>query len=120
MFGTRDVELASVSGYLGKSIYYPEIDRLGTFTEWINRDSSLRRENSLVYIQEYVDSNKDVSLMLAILSNGSNLKQNFEQGDLVLPGNLKIKFVKSFLRSYNKPERYYIYTVRLACKGSSQ
>ena len=33
LFGSRDVELASVSGYLGKSIYYPEINRLGTFTE---------------------------------------------------------------------------------------
>ncbi|MEC7739061.1 MAG: hypothetical protein VYE46_09345 [Cyanobacteriota bacterium] len=111
LFGTRDVELTSVSGYLGKSIYYPELNRQGTFTEWINRDSSLRRENSLVYIQEYMDSHKDVASMLAILSNGSNLKHNFEQGDLVLSGNIKIEFVKSFLRSYNKPERYYVYEV---------
>ena len=112
LFGTRDVELTSVSGYLGKSIYYPEIARPGTFTEWINRDSSLKREDSLVYIQEYMDSHQDVASILAILSNGSNLKHNFEQGDLVLPGNITIKFVRSFLRSYNKPERYYIYNIR--------
>ena len=112
LFGTRDVELTSVSGYLGKSIYYPEIARLGTFTEWINRDSSLKREDSLVYIQEYMDSHQDVASILAILSNGSNLKHNFEQGDLVLPGNITIKFVRSFLRSYNKPERYYVYNIR--------
>ena len=112
LFGTRDVELTSVSGYLGKSIYYPEIARPGTFTEWINRDSSLKREDSLVYIQEYMDSHQDVASILAILSNGSNLKHNFEQGDLVLPGNITIKFVRSFLRSYNKPERYYVYNIR--------
>ena len=73
LFGTRDVELTSVSGYLGKSIYYPEIARPGTFTEWINRDSSLKREDSLVYIQEYMDSHQDVASILA-LSNGSNYK----------------------------------------------
>ena len=27
LFGTRDVEVASVSGYLGTSIYYPELER---------------------------------------------------------------------------------------------
>lgn len=59
-----------------------------------------------------MDSHHDVASMLAILSNGSNLKHNFEQGDLVLPGDITIKFVKSFLRSYNKPERYYVYSIR--------
>ena len=60
----------------------------------------------------FLESQVDVASMLAILSNGSNLKHNFEQGDLVLPGNITIKFVKSFLRSYNKPERYYVYNIR--------
>ena len=59
-----------------------------------------------------MDSHQDVASILAILSNGSNLKHNFEQGDLVLPGNITIKFVRSFLRSYNKPERYYVYNIR--------
>ena len=116
MFGSRDVELASVSGYLGKSIYYPEINRLGTFTEWVDRDSSLSRENSLEYIQEYMDSHQNVDSLLVILSNSSNLKHDFGQGDLELSDDILIEFVKSFLRSYNKPERYYIYKVTRCIK----
>ena len=116
LFGSRDVELASVSGYLGKSIYYPEINRLGTFTEWVNRDSSLSRENSLDYIQEYMDSHQNVDSLLVILSNSSNLKHDFGQGDLELSDDILIEFVKSFLRSYNKPERYYIYKVTRCIK----
>ena len=120
LFGSRDVELASVSGYLEKSIYYPEINRLGTFTEWNNRDSSLSRENSLVYIQKYMYSHPNVNSLLAILSNGSNLKHDFEQGDLDLSDGTSIGFVKSFLRSYNKPERYYIYKVTRGINVSSE
>ena len=119
LFGSRDVELASVSGYLGKPIYYPEIKRLGTFTEWTNRDSSLSREKSLVYIQEYMNSHLNVDSLLVILSNSSNLKHNFAKDDLRLSDDISIEFVKSFLRSYNKPERYYIYKVSRGIKVSS-
>ena len=111
LFGSRDVELASVSGYLGKSIYYPEVNRLGTFTEWTNRDSSLSRDNSLIYIQEYMNSYQNIDSLLVILSNSSNLKYDFQQGNLALSDDISIEFVKSFLRSYNKPERYHIYKV---------
>ncbi|AHF64787.1 hypothetical protein Syncc8109_2479 [Synechococcus sp. WH 8109] len=111
LFGSRDVELASVSGYLGKSIYYPEINRLGTFAEWVNRNSSLSRENSLDYIQEYMDSHPNNNSLLVILSNSSKLKHDFGRGHLELSDDITIEFVKSFLRSYNKPERYHIYKV---------
>ena len=120
LFGSRDVELASVSGYLGKSIYYPEINRLGTFTEWINRNSSLSRENSLDYIQEYMDSHPNINSLLVILSNSSNLKHDFGLGDLKISDDISIEFVKSFLRSYNKPERYYIYKVGRAINVPSE
>ena len=111
LFGSRDVELASVSGYLEKSIFYPELNRLGTFTEWVKRDSSLSREKSLDYIQQYMDSHQNVDSLLVILSNSSNLKHDFGQGNLELSDDISIDFVKSFLRSYNKPERYHIYKV---------
>ena len=120
LFGSRDVELASVSGYLEKSIYYPEINRLGTFTEWVNRDSSLSREDSLDYIQEYMNSHQNVDSLLVILSNSSNLKHDFGQGGLELSDDILIEFVKSFLRSYNKPERYYIYKVTRCIKACGE
>ena len=112
LFGTRDVEVTSVSGYLGSSIYYPELKRTGTFTEWINRDSSLRREDSLIHILGYMKNNKNVDSLLVILSNSSDLGDDFHSEDLRLSEGLTISFIKQFLRSYNKPERYYLYEVR--------
>ncbi len=112
LFGTRDVELSSISGYLEKGIYYPEIERLGTFTEWINRSQTLSRENSLMYIEDYMDKHKDIDSVLAILSRKSRLRFDFRSGDLLQREGISISLVKEFLRSYNKPERYYLYEVR--------
>ena len=112
LFGTRDVEVTSVSGYLGSSIYYPELKRRGTFTEWINRDSNLRREDSLNHILDYMKKNKNLDSLLVILSKSSDLGDGFHSVDLRLSEGFTISFIKQFLRSYNEPERYYLYEVR--------
>ena len=112
LFGTRDVELASVSGYLGTSIYYPELGKRGTYAEWKNRISNLRREDTIIYIENYMQKHKDINSMLAIISNNSKINHDFDSGDLKLPDGINIRFVNHFLRSYNKPERYYLYEVR--------
>ena len=67
-----------------------------------------------------MDSHKNVDSLLAILSNSSNLSHDFGQGNLELPDDISIEFVKSFLRSYNKPERYYIYKVSRGIKFLSE
>ncbi|MCB4429319.1 hypothetical protein FZX09_11105 [Synechococcus sp. MU1643] len=112
LFGTRDVEVTSVSGYLGSSIHYPELKRRGTFTEWINRDSNLRREDSLNHILDYMKKNKNLDSLLVILSKSSDLGDSFHSVDLRLSEGFTISFIKQFLRSYNEPERYYLYEVR--------
>ena len=58
-----------------------------------------------------MDSHQNVDSLLVILSNGSNLKHDFGHGNFAVAGDISIEFVKSFLRSYNRPERYYIYKV---------
>ena len=75
---------------------------------------------SLDYIQEYMDSHPNINSLLVILSNSSNLKHDFGRGDLKISDDISIEFVKSFLRSYNKPERYYIYKVGRAIKPFSE
>ena len=67
-----------------------------------------------------MDSHQDINSLLVILSNSSNLNHDFGEGNLDLSGDMSIEFVKSFLRSYNKPERYYIYKVSRGIKVSSQ
>ena len=67
-----------------------------------------------------MDSHQNVDSLLVILSNSSNLKHDFGQGDLELSDEILIEFVKSFLRSYNKPERYYIYKVGRAINVLSE
>ena len=118
LFGTRDVEVASVSGYLGSSIYYPELQKRGSFTEWINRDSNLRREDSLMHIKDYMKKHKNVDKVLVILSNKSDLGAGFRSGGSQLSEGFTINFIKHFLRSYNEPERYYLYEVRRNLKLS--
>ena len=112
LFGTRDVELSSISGYLGRSIYYPEVKRNGTYTQWNDRNDSLMRENSLTYIQEYMqDSNIDHSLV--VLSRKSRLTDQYNSGQFVSTGAVSIRLVDKFLRSYNAPERYYLYEAKM-------
>ena len=67
-----------------------------------------------------MDSHPNINSLLVILSNSSNLKHDFGRGDLKISDRISIEFVKSFLRSYNKPERYYIYKVVRAIKVFSE
>ena len=63
-----------------------------------------------------MDLHQSVDSLLVILSNSSNLKHDFGQSNLELSDDVLIEFVKSFRRSYNKPERYYIYKVTRSIK----
>ena len=112
LFGTRDVELSSVSGYLGRSIYYPEVKRNGTYTQWNDRNDLLMRENSLTYIQEYMQDS-DIDHSLVVLSRKSRLTDQYNSGQFVSTGAVSIRLVEKFLRSYNVPEGYYLYEAKM-------
>ena len=111
LFGTRDVELTTVSGYLDRDIYYPEIKRRGSYTEWNNRNS-LERENTLIHIQNFFSSNKDINKALIILSHRSAFRE-LKEGEVLLNKHMKIVADKKFERSWIVPERYYLYWVNV-------
>tara|TARA_Y100001968_G_C19436530_1_gene760026 strand:+ start:1339 stop:2901 length:1563 start_codon:yes stop_codon:yes gene_type:complete len=108
IFGTRDVELSTVSGYLNKNIYYPEIEGWGSFTQWQNR-KSIPREDTLFYLSKFITNNQEIDKFLMILSKGSDISlANYSNTFIV--EDFVIKFESSFNRSWTKPERYIIYT----------
>ena len=73
---------------------------------------------TLIHIKDYMKRHKNVDKALVILSNKSDLGAEFQSGDSQLSEGFEINFIKHFLRSYNKPERYYLYEVRRNLKLS--
>ena len=107
MFGTRDVEVSTVSGYLDRDIYYPELQDWGSYAQWKNR-ISLKREETLDYINSFFISHPETERVLLILSRNSAFR-DMKPGDESLQGNLRIVADKKFERSWVKPERFYLY-----------
>ena len=54
IFATRDVEVATVSGYLDREFYLPELNGFGSYAQWANR-LILDRNKTLDEVQVYLD-----------------------------------------------------------------
>ncbi len=107
LFGTRDVELTTVSGYLDRDIYYPELKRKGSYTQWKNR-VSLERKDTFKHIKIFFENQPRVKRVLLILSRGSAFR-SMESGDVLIKDGIRIIADKKFEHSWVKPERYYLY-----------
>jgi hypothetical protein len=95
MIGSRDYAVSSVSGYLGRALYYAEADRLGTFIDWghkrrpvSTRELSRKAENFAAL------EHRDVLLIL-----------NYDLG----PEAAGLVKIRSFDQSIVKDERYVLY-----------
>jgi len=106
-FGTRDVEVTTISGYLDRDIYYPELKEIGSYSQW-NRRVSLDRNDTLFYIKSYFEDFPRTDRLLLILSKGSAFPEMLP-GDERVHGDLRIKADQRFERSWTKPERFYLY-----------
>ncbi|WP_320667608.1 hypothetical protein [Prochlorococcus sp. MIT 1307] len=108
-FGTRDVEITTVSGYLNRDIYYPEIKALGSYSQWNNR-RSLKREDTLYHVKSYLSEHPNTPELLLILSRKSAFRE-LQPGDVMIQEGLRIVADQRFERSWVYPERYYLYWV---------
>ncbi len=107
IFGTRDVEVTTVAGYLDKDIYYPELRTWGSYTQW-NKRQQLERDKTLLYITEFLNQNPKIDKALLILSKGSAFVDLKQGKKLVFP-SFTLTADQSFERSWTKPERFYLY-----------
>lgn len=107
IFGSRDVEVSTVAGYLDKDFYYPEIQGYGSYAQWKKR-KSLNREETLEQLQSYFEGKPSLNKALLVLSRGSSIK-GLEPGQAIINGNIRILADQKFEKSWTDPERFYLY-----------
>ena len=107
IFGTRDVEVSTVSGYLKREIYYPELNGLGSYAQWKNR-KSVERDDTLLHVNSFFAKNPNTHKLLLILSKRSAFRE-MNSGDVMIRDDLRITADEKFERSWVNPERFYLY-----------
>ena len=109
IFGTRDVEVATVAGYLDREFYLPELQGYGSYAKWANR-ISLDRANTLDQVHAYLEKFPDIDKLLLVLSNGSALK-DLEPGKSINYEKFKLIADNKFENSFQDSEMFYLYWV---------
>ena len=106
---SRDINMASISGYLGKELYYPERKDFGSFTLFLkHKRQNLTHEQVLERTEKLLSNNTNNKKERILLILHKELKINHP--------NLKITAIKQFKYSWIDTERYYLYWVALVNK----
>ena len=102
---SRNVNMAAISGYLGRELYYPETGKLGSFSLVLkDKSEGLSKEQVLPKVQELLARNSKLKRVLLILH------KELETFD----SQLQIVPIRKFERSVHESERYYLYWVSLS------
>ena len=109
IFATRDVEVATVSGYLDRDFYLPELKGFGSYAQWANR-VILDRNKTLDEVQVYLDKYPKVNKFLLLLSNRSAI-ENLEPGDYLAFEKFSVIADSKFENSFHDSEWFYLYWV---------
>jgi len=109
IFATRDVEVATVSGYLDREFYLPELNGFGSYAQWANR-ITLDRNKTLEEVQVYLDKFPNVNKFLLLLSNRSSIK-NLEPGESLYFDKFRVIADSKFENSFHDSEMFYLYWV---------
>ena len=106
---SRDANMAPISGYLDRQLYYPEIEGLGSFTlfggdrESDDHGDAISHEAVLAKVQNLLQTQRQTERILLILHKP--LEINLE--------TLTIEPIREFTRSWTASERYYLYWITL-------
>tara|TARA_Y100001968_G_scaffold246419_1_gene230661 strand:+ start:12 stop:974 length:963 start_codon:yes stop_codon:yes gene_type:complete len=109
IFATRDVEVATISGYLNREFYLPELRGYGSFAQWAKR-VNLDRSKTLDEVQVYLDNFPNVNKLLLILSKRSSIK-NLEVGEYIYSQKFSVFADSKFENSLKDSEKFYLYWV---------
>tara|TARA_B100000579_G_scaffold6402_1_gene4879 strand:+ start:843 stop:2399 length:1557 start_codon:yes stop_codon:yes gene_type:complete len=109
IFATRDVEVASVSGYLDREFYLPELNGFGSYAQWNNR-IKIDRSKTLDSVKDYLDKFPKVNKLLLILSNRSSIG-DIEPGETIYFDGFRLKCDSKFENSFHDSERFFLYWV---------
>jgi hypothetical protein len=100
--GSRDINMATISGYLNRELYYPEKQAMGSFTRFNSQRKEVDADTVLQQVSQLVrQKNTDILLIL-------NYRLEKSRDDLI------ISSIASFENSVIASERYYLYNVKAA------
>jgi hypothetical protein len=100
---SRDVNMASISGYLNRKLYYPELKNMGGAFLFLKPG------------RNDVDHNEVLRQVQLLLEQRENLKQIlliFHQKLEITKPKLNIISLENFENSFTYDEKYYLYTVK--------
>ncbi|MBW4688811.1 MAG: hypothetical protein KME40_27930 [Komarekiella atlantica HA4396-MV6] len=98
---SRDANMAPLSGYLNRKFYYPEVQKMGSFTIFKKGRENVEESEMLRQITSLLKSQEGKNKILLILNKKLNLNTK----------DLKIIPIKNFERAWVDSERYYLYWV---------
>ncbi|WP_375505952.1 hypothetical protein [uncultured Nostoc sp.] len=98
---SRDANMAPLSGYLNRKLYYPEIQKMGSFTLFKTGRKDVEQTEILSQINFLLKNQDEQKRILLILNRKLNVNRN----------DLKIVPIKDFQRGWVDTERYYLYWV---------
>ncbi|MEH1817533.1 MAG: hypothetical protein V7L31_00290 [Nostoc sp.] len=101
---SRDANMAPLSGYLNRNFYYPELQKMGSFTLFKKGRQYVEQAEILSQINFLLKNQDERKKILLILNQKLNVNRN----------DLKIVPIKDFERSWTSDELYYLYWVDAA------
>ncbi len=98
---SRDANMAPLSGYLNRKFYYPELQKMGSFTLFKSGRKDVEQAEILSQINSLLKNQDEQKKILLILNNKLTVNRN----------DLKIVPIKDFQRAWVDSEQYYLYWV---------
>ncbi|MDZ8184373.1 MAG: hypothetical protein RMX96_05845 [Nostoc sp. ChiSLP02] len=98
---SRDANMAPLSGYLNRKFYYPELQKMGSFTLFNKGRKDVEQAEILNQVNSLLKNQAEQKKILLILNKKLDIKRN----------DLKIVPIKDFERNWVDSERYYLYWV---------
>lgn len=103
---SRDANMATISGYLNRKLYYPELQQMGSFTLFTQQRKDVDHQEVLRQVSNLLDQETKREKILLILHQPLKLT----------PTNLKIIPLQEFKNSWIDSERFYLYWVQQTSK----
>ncbi len=98
---SRDANMAPLAGYLNRKFYYPELQKMGSFTLFKKGRQDVEQTEILSQINSLLKNQDKQNKILLILNKKLNINHN----------DLKIVPIKDFQKSWVDSEQYYLYWV---------
>ncbi len=96
---SEDATMAALSGYLNRKFYYPELQRIGSFTLFTKERQEISHSEVLKQVNFLLKNDQSLAKILLILNSKLEINET----------NLNITPLQSFEKSLIRNEKFYLY-----------